>query len=103
MLQRRQRKQHDHHAEAVDGAYRAVEEAAVDQLAGGDGGIHNFQAPADAGINEEIRQDLIQRKAADRGVGEEGNHKIIPQFCFLTILYSSPGSKKGQAAVVRER
>ena len=68
MLKRRQDKQDDDHAKAVDGADRAVEEAPVDDLACRGGGIHHLQAPAQAGVDEEIRQDLIQRKAADCGV-----------------------------------
>ena len=74
------------------------------QLAGGHSGVNHFQAPAQTGIDQKIGQRLVQRKAADGGLGEEGYHKNTSgQFCFATILYSSPGSKKGQAAVRQER
>ena len=102
--QRGQSIEHDDHAEAVDGAHRPVQEAAVHQLAGGHSGVDHFQAPAQTGIDQKIGQRLVQRKAADGGLGEEGYHKNTSgQFCFATILYSSPGSKKGQAAVRQER
>ena len=61
-------------------------------------------AVAQTGTDQKIGQRLVQRKAADGGLGEEGYHKNTSgQFCFATILYSSPGSKKGQAAVLQER
>ena len=73
VCQRRKGEQHDNHAKAVDGADRAVQKAAVHQLAGGNGGIDDLQAPAQAGVDQEKRQDLIQRKAADHGVDKKGH------------------------------
>ena len=63
VLQRGQGEQHDDHAEAVNGAHRAVEKAAVHQLTGGGGGKDDLQTPAGAGINEEEGQHMIQRKS----------------------------------------
>ena len=76
--QGRQGEEDDDHAEAVDGADRAVQKAAVDQLAGRDGGIDDLQTPAEAGVDEEVREDLIQRKAADGGINEKKESKGTP-------------------------
>lgn len=76
VLQGRQQEENDDHAEAVDGADRTVQEAAVDQLAGGDGGVNDLKAPADAGVDEEVREDLVERKPADHRIGKKGNHEI---------------------------
>ena len=77
-LQRGQGEQHDDHAEAVNGAHRAVEKAAVHQLTGGGGGKDDLQTPAGAGINEEEGQHMIQRKAAYCGGREKVEHKTPP-------------------------
>ena len=58
--QRGQEKQQRQHPEAVDGADRAVEKAPVYQLAGDKGGVNHLAAPAQKGINQKIKGDLIQ-------------------------------------------
>ena len=75
----------------------------VHQLAGGGGGIHHLDAPAQTGVDEEKRKDMIKRETADCRVEKKRQGDTSSQFCLRTILYSSPGSKNGQAAVLRER
>ena len=82
-LQRSQGEQHDDHAEAVNGAHRAVEKAAVHQLTGGGGGKDDLQTPAGAGINEEECQHMVQRKAAHCGGREKVEHKAPPMRIML--------------------
>ena len=83
-LQRGEQEQHQNHAKTVDGAHRAVEKAAVHQLAGGGGGVDDLQTPADAGVDQEVRQDVVRRKTEYHGVRQKGKHKIPP------TLSSSP-------------
>ena len=75
VLQRREGKQHDDHAEAVDGAHRPVEKTAVHQLAGGCGSIDDLKAPPQTGVDEEKRKDMVQRKPAYHGIGQKGKQK----------------------------
>ena len=96
MLQRRNGKQHDDHAKAVDGADRAVEKATVDQLAGGSSGIDDLQTPAHTGIDQEIGQNMVQRKAAYHGLGEKTNHeRLRSSVLFGYDLVFVPRLKKG--------
>ena len=57
-LERPEHEQYAHHAEAVDGADRAVDEAAVDELAVRDGGEGHLGAPAEKAVNVEVPEDL---------------------------------------------
>ena len=74
--QRLQRHEHDHHAEAVDGADRPVQKAPVHPFAGAQGAEHHLQAPAQKGVDQKIPQNRVQgifhsdttsRKTASRG------------------------------------
>ena len=93
IFQRCEEEEHQDHAEAVDGADRAVQEAPVHQLAGGGGGIHHLDAPAQTGVDEEKRKDMIKRETADCRIEKKRQGDTSSQFCLRTILYSSPGSK----------
>ena len=93
IFQRCEEEEHQYHAEAIDRADRAVQEAPVHQLAGGGGGIHHFDAPAQTGVDEEKRKDMIKRETADCRIKKKRQGDTSDQFCLRTILYSSPGSK----------
>ena len=96
VLQGRKCKQHDNHAKAVDGADRAVEKAAVHQLAGGGGSIDDLQTPAHAGIDQEIGQNVVQGKTTHHGLGEKTNHEHLrSSVLFGYDLVLVPRLKKG--------
>ena len=96
VLQGRKGKQHDDHAKAVDGADRAVEEAPVHQLTGGGGGVDNLQTPAYTGVDQEIGQNMVQRKAAYHGIGKKAYHRHLrSSVLFGYDLIFVPRLKKG--------
>ena len=85
IFQRCEEEEHQDHAEAVDGADRAVQEAPVHQLAGGGGGIYHLDAPAQTGVDEEKRKDMIKRETADRRIEKKRQGNTSNQFCLRTI------------------
>ena len=96
VLQGRKGKQHDDHAKAVDGADRAVQKAPVHQLTGGGGSVDDLQTPAHAGIDQEIGQNMVQRKAAYHGIGKKAYHRHLrSSVLFGYDLIFVPRLKKG--------
>ena len=60
--QGREQDDHDHHAEAVNGADGAVEKTPVHESAGFEGGKRHFGAPAQKSVCKEDEQNLIERQ-----------------------------------------
>ena len=88
----------------IGGADRAVEEAPVHQLTGGGGGIDDLQTPAYAGIDQEIGQNMVQRKAAYHGIGKKAYHRHLrSSVLFGYDLIFVPRLKKGTGSgIVRK-
>ena len=104
VLQGRKGKQHDDHAKAVDGADRAVEEAPVHQLTGGGGGIDDLQTPAYTGVDQEIGQNMVQRKAAYHGIGKKAYHRHLrSSVLFGYDLIFVPRRKKGTGSGIMRK